>query len=141
MFRRLEQRHARRAASGGFSIIELAIVILVMMILLAIIVPGYRYVGLKSKEVTLKQDLQAMRKMIDQYTADKEKAPQSLEELVEAGYLPEIPVDPMTDSSETWEVVLEDQDPTSIKGERGIRDVKSGSGEVDSSGQKRYSDW
>jgi general secretion pathway protein G len=125
----------------GFTIVEVAIVLMVILIIVAISVPGYRIIVLHAKEDTLRDDLRTMRRMIDQYTADKEKAPQSLEDLVQAGYLPDIPVDPMTDSSETWEVVLEDQDPTSIKGERGIRDVKSGSNEVDSSGQNRYSDW
>jgi general secretion pathway protein G len=125
----------------GFTIVEVAIVLMVILIIVAISVPGYRIIVLHAKEDTLRDDLRTMRRMIDQYTADKEKAPQSLEDLVQAGYLPDIPVDPMTDSAETWEVVLEDQDPTSIKGERGIRDVKSGSNEVDSSGQNRYSDW
>ena len=134
-------RRALTRRERGFTIVEIAIVLMVILIVVAISVPGYRIVVLHAKEDTLKDDLRTMRKMIDQYTADKEKAPQSLEELVQAGYLPEIPVDPMTDSSETWEVVLEDKDPTSIKGDRGIKDVKSGSSEVDSSGSKRYSDW
>ena len=81
-----------------------------------------------------------MRKMIDQYTADKEKAPQTLDDLVEAEYLPMIPEDPITGSADTWQVILE-EDPISIKGERGIIDVKSGSDDVDSTGRRRYSDW
>jgi len=93
-----------------------------------------------AREGQLRDTLRTMRKMIDQYTADTQKAPQSLEELVEARYLPEIPVDPMTNSAETWEVVLE-EDPIALNGERGIVDVKSGSDAVDSTGQQRYSDW
>ena len=135
------RREFTRRRERGFTIVEIAIVLMVILIVVAISVPGYRIVVLHAKEDTLRDDLRTMRKMIDQYTADKEKAPQSLEELVQAGYLPEIPVDPMTDSSETWEVVLEDKDPTSIKGDRGIKDFQSGSSEVDSSGSKRYSDW
>ena len=134
-------RIARRPGRGtGFTIVELAIVLTVILIIIAIVVPGYHKVVESAKEATLRDDLRTMRKMIDQYTADKQKAPQALEDLVEAKYLPEIPVDPMTNSSETWEVILE-EDPISLTGERGIVDVKSGSNDVDSSGQKRYSDW
>ena len=134
-------RFVRRPGRGaGFTIIELAIVLTVILIIVAIVVPGYHKVVESAKEATLRDDLRTMRKMIDQYTADKQKAPQALEDLVEAKYLPEIPVDPMTNSSETWEVILE-QDPIALNGERGIVDVKSGSNDVDSSGEHRYSDW
>ena len=127
-------------AEGGVTIIELAIVITVLLIILAITVPGYRHVVRLANEDVLREDLRVMRKMIDQFTADRERAPRSLEELVEHRYLPEIPVDPMTGSSQTWEVILEDE-PVSRDGERGIQDIRSGSHEVDSSGQRRYSEW
>lgn len=126
---------------GGFTIVELAIVITVILIIMAIAVPGYQQVIRHAHEDTLREDLRVMRKMIDQYTADREKAPQALEDLVETRYLPEIPVDPMTGSAETWEVILEDVNAIALSGERGIIDVKSGSNEVDSSGERRYSDW
>ena len=126
---------------GGFTIVELAIVITVILIIMAIAVPGYRQVIRHAHEDTLREDLRVMRKMIDQYTADREKAPQSLEDLVEMRYIPEIPVDPMTGSAETWEVILEDVNAIALSGERGIVDVKSGSNDVDSSGERRYSDW
>jgi general secretion pathway protein G len=129
------------ARQSGFSLVELAIVITVLMILLAMTVPGYRYVVLKAKEDTLREDLRIMRQMIDQYARDKEKAPATLEDLVTERYLPEVPVDPMTESADTWEVILEDQDPLSIKSERGIVDVKSGSTLVDSSGKRQYNEW
>lgn len=125
----------------GFTIVELAIVITVILIIMAIAVPGYQQVIRHAKEDTLREDLRVMRKMIDQYTADREKAPQSLDELVEARYLPEIPEDPMTGSADTWEVILEDIDAIALSGERGIVDVKSGSTETDSSGERAYSDW
>jgi len=131
-------RRLRRLA--GFTIVELAIVMTIILIIIAIVVPGYRFVVLHAREQTLRDDLRSMRKMVDQYTADKQKAPQALEDLVEAKYLPEIPVDPMTSSSETWQVILE-EDPVALNGERGIVDVKSGSDAVDSSGHQRYSDW
>ena len=94
----------------------------------------------QAKEAQLRQDLRAMRKMIDQYTADEQRAPDALEDLVDAGYLVEVPKDPMTGSSATWEVIAE-EDPISITGDRGIVDVTSGSQEVDASGERRYADW
>jgi general secretion pathway protein G len=134
-------RLAYNLREGGFTIVELAIVITVILIIMAIAVPGYQQVIRHAHEDTLREDLRVMRKMIDQYTADREKAPQALEDLVEMRYLPEIPVDPMTDSAETWEVILEDVNAIALSGERGIIDVKSGSNDVDSSGERRYSDW
>lgn len=132
-------RNRSYQASRGFTIVELVIVLTVIGIILAIAVPGYKRVVLHARETTLRDDLRAMRKMIDQYTADKEKAPATLDDLVTEHYLPEIPVDPMTESADTWEVILEDQ-PTSVTGERGIVDVKSGADGTSSNGE-RYSDW
>ncbi len=125
---------------AGFTLVELAVVMTIMMIIIAITVPGYRIIVLRSKEETLREDLRIMRKMIDQYGADKQKAPQNLQDLVQEKYLPEVPVDPMTQSADTWEVILE-ENPLSLSGERGIVDVKSGSSEPDSTGAQRYSDW
>ncbi len=125
---------------AGFTLVELAVVMTIMMIIIAITVPGYRIIVLRSKEETLREDLRVMRKMIDQYGADKQKAPQNLQDLVQEKYLPEVPVDPMTQSADTWEVILE-ENPLSLSGERGIVDVKSGSNEPDSTGAQRYSDW
>lgn len=134
-------RIARRPGSrAGFTLVELVIVLTILFIIMAIAVPGYRYLVLHANEQTLKDDLRTMRKMIDQYTVDKQKAPQSLQDLVDAKYISEVPVDPMTGTADTWEVILE-EDPVSIKGDRGIVDVKSGSNEADSSGAQRYSDW
>jgi hypothetical protein len=93
-----------------------------------------------AKQARLRDELRLMRRMIDQYTADQERAPSSLEALVQAGYLAEVPKDPMTGAATTWEVILE-EDPISLTGERGIVDVKSGSREIDASGEQRYSDW
>lgn len=137
----VRDRISTARTDGGFTIVELAIVITVILIIMAIAVPGYQQVIRHAKEDTLRQDLQVMRKMIDQYAADREKAPQTLEDLVDARYLPEIPEDPMTGSTDTWEVILEDVDAIAISGERGIVDVKSGSNEIDSSGERAYSDW
>src|SRR4051812_4833551 len=104
----------KRSGERGFTLIELAIVITMLLIILAIIVPAYRHVVLKAKEDVLAEDLRTMRKVIDQYTSDKEKAPKSLDDLVDAHYMHEIPVDPMTGDAD-WDVELED-DPISKTG-------------------------
>ena len=132
--------NSRRKTESGFSIVELAIVITVLLIILAITVPGYKAVLRMAHEDALATDLQAMRKAIDQYAADKERAPKTLEDLVTERYLPRIPEDPFTESADTWEVILEDE-AIARDGERGIQDVKSGSQDVDSTGRRRYSDW
>jgi len=132
------QRRSRKNA--GFTIIELAIVLTVIFIICAIAVPGYRQVVLHAKEQTLHDDLRNMRKMIDQYSADKQKAPHDLEDLVTDKYLPMIPEDPFTGSSTTWTTVQE-ADPLSTNAEPGIVDVKSGSDETDSTGEHTYSEW
>jgi general secretion pathway protein G len=129
----------KHPAARGFTIVELAIVITVIGILVAVALPGYQRIILVAKEDVLREDLRVMRKMIDQYTADKEEAPSSLEDLVSAGYLPEIPVDPFTGEAD-WDVILEEQS-VSLTGQRGIVDVKSRSDRTDSTGQQRYRDW
>jgi general secretion pathway protein G len=132
------RRHTDRRA--GFTIVELAIVLTIIFIICAIAVPGYRFILLHAREQTLRDDLRSMRKMIDQYSADKQKAPHSLDDLVAEKYLPNIPEDPMTGSASTW-VTIDEEDPLSLKGDTGIVDVKSGSDEVDSTGEHRYSEW
>jgi general secretion pathway protein G len=134
------ERMRRTDPRAGFTLVELVIVLTIMLIIAAIAVPGYHHLVLHAQEQTLRDDLRTMRRMIEQYSADKQKAPATLQDLVEAKYLPEIPVDPMTGSADTWEVIQE-TDPLSLKGDQGIVDVKSGSNDVDSSGQKRYSEW
>lgn len=116
----------RRVA--GFTLIELIIVISIILILISIAAPLYRISIIRSKEAVLRDDLFTLRSLIDQYTVDKQEAPQSLEDLVSAGYLRQIPPDPFTLSNESWEVVFE-EDVLSNPDQKspGIRDVKSGS--------------
>lgn len=118
---------------------ELVIVMTVIAILLAVAVPIFITNIRRAKEVVLKTNLDEMRRAIDKYTVDKEKAPQSLEDLVTSGYLRAIPVDPITRSSDSWRIEME----TETAGPDippGIKDVKSGADGVDVEG-KAYSEY
>src|ERR1043166_5513343 len=92
----------------GFTLIELIIVCAMISILLGVLVPIYKIHILHANEAVLKQDLRSMRDAIDQFTQDKQKAPQSLDDLVSAGYLHGIPKDPFTHAADTWQTVQED---------------------------------
>src|ERR1700692_3051734 len=91
----------------GFTLIELMIVISLILILVSISVPAYNQSILRAKESVLKQDLFQLRSLISQYTLDKQKAPQSLDDLIQGGYLKVVPKDPMTNEP-NWEGVQED---------------------------------
>ena len=99
---------ARRAGQKGFTLIELMIVVSIILILISMAVPIYNQSIVRAREAVLRNNLFTMRSLINQYTMDKEKAPQSLEDLVSAGYLKQIPVDPFTGSRDTWVVDQED---------------------------------
>ena len=126
---------------AGFTLIELIIVISIILILISIAAPLYRTSIIRSKEAVLRDDLFTLRSLIDQYTVDKQEAPQSLADLVSAGYLRQLPVDPFTASSETWNVVFE-EDVLSNPDQKapGITDVRSGSSLRSLSGDL-YSSW
>ena len=111
-----------------------------LLILMAIAVPIYQRSILQAKESVLKQDLFTMRQVIDQYTLDKQKAPQSLDDLVSAGYLKKLPVDPFTIRNDSWVPVQDDSVADPNQTEPGISDVHSGSSLVGSDGQP-YSSW
>ena len=135
---RIRQGQIRRQA--GFTIIEMIIVIFMIMILMSIAIPRYQVAVVRAKESALKQDLYHLRNAIDAYTNDKQKAPQSLDDLVAAGYFRELPKDPFTNSSTTWQPVMEDVLTAIDQQEPGITDVKSGAPGSDSDG-KPYSDY
>jgi general secretion pathway protein G len=111
----------------GFTLIEMMIVISIVMILTSIAVPIYRTHVLHAREAVLREDLFTIRLSIDQYTQDKVKAPQTLDELVSSGYMRVIPKDPFTDSNQTWEPVMDDSIMQLGQTEPGIVDVHSGS--------------
>ena len=128
-----------RRRQAGFTLLELMIVISILVILALVAMAQYSKTVLASREATLRYDLYTMRKMIDQYAADKGKLPQSLDELVQAGYIDKIPIDPITDQSD-WQVDF-GEDPGSTEGAQGVTNIHSASGEVSSDGSTRYSDW
>lgn len=129
----------KRFASRGFTFIEMVIVVVMLSILVAIAVPVYVNQVRMTKEGVLKNNLAVMRERLDQYRADRNKYPNSLQELVEGGYLKQIPEDPMTGLNE-WEEVFSDYDPNEPDAEPGIEDVKSRSTESGSDGRP-YSEW
>ena len=134
MVRRLKARR-----QSGFTLLEMMIVMIIMAILLSIALPIYNQALVKARESVLRNDLFEMRKLISQYTLDKQKAPQSLEDLVSAGYIKKIPNDPMTNET-NWEVVQEDTLLTVDQQDPGISDVKSASNAISSDGTA-YSSW
>lgn len=124
----------------GFTLMELMIVIMIIAILVGIAAPVFKTHVIHAREAVLKEDLYNLRQAIDQYTQDKTKAPQSLEDLVSAGYLKKIPEDPMTNSTESWQLVQEDVAISLDQTETGITDVHSGSNGTSSEGTA-YSSW
>jgi len=126
--------------SLGFSLIELLIVMSIIVILVGIAVPLYQKSILRAKESVLKNNLTTMRAVIDEYTYDKQKGPQTLADLVTEGYLRDVPMDPITSSNSTWKIIMEDATQSVNQTEPGIFDVRSGSDKTGSDGVP-YSDW
>jgi general secretion pathway protein G len=136
-------REKKPAASSrllclGFTLLELMIVISIIIILASVALPQYQKTIMHARETVLKDDLFSMRKLIDQYSADKGKLPQSLDDLVTAGYMREVPRDPITDTKD-WAIQTGD-DPYSTEGGTGVIDVHSSSSEVSTEGSP-YSEW
>ncbi|WP_263352784.1 type II secretion system protein [Acidicapsa acidisoli] len=130
----------RKATESGFTLIELMVVMLIIGVLMAIAVPNYIAAVKAAKEAVLKEDLHIMRNAIDSYTMDKQKAPQSLQDLVDNGYLKSIPTDPMTRATDSWVVDQSDALHSIDQSDPGIDDVHSGDQENGSDGQP-YSTW
>lgn len=124
----------------GFTLIELMVVMAIISILLAIALPIYQKSIVRAKESVLRNNLFTLRTMIDEYTIDKQKAPESLQELVSDGYLRQVPQDPLTNSDQTWHVIMEDTPAGGSSSAPGIFDVKSGSDKTALDGTQ-YAEW
>ncbi|MGE0461406.1 MAG: type IV pilin protein [Vicinamibacterales bacterium] len=134
-------RSSRSGSSeGGFTMIELLVVISIIVILASMGMVQYRNSVIRAREAVLKEDLFRMRDAIDQYYADKNKYPSSLDDLVTDGYLREIPVDPITQSKDTWQVINQEPNVNDATAQPGVYDVKSGSDQTALDGT-RYADW
>jgi general secretion pathway protein G len=124
----------------GFTFVELMVVVTIIVILISMAIPIYNRSIIRAKESVLKNNLFTLRQVIDNYTYDKQKAPQSLQELVSEGYLQKVPLDPMTGSNQSWRLIMEDASQSVSQMEPGIFDVKSTSDKMSLEGTP-YSDW
>jgi general secretion pathway protein G len=124
----------------GYTLIELIIVMAIISVLVAIAVPMYQKSIMRTKESLLKNNLFTLRTVIDEYTFDKQKAPQTLQDLVDQGYLRNVPLDPMTGNSQSWRVIMEDAVSSVDQTAPGIYDVRSGSDKKSLEGTV-YSEW
>lgn len=122
----------------GFTFVELMVVITIIVILITMAIPIYNNTIRRSKESVLMNNLFTLRTVIDNYTYDKTKAPQTLQDLVTEGYLREVPIDPMTGNNQ-WRLIMEDAAQSVNQSEPGIFDVKSMSDKIGLDGTP-YSD-
>jgi len=130
----------RRSRELGFTLIELLIVVSLIVVLATISLATYHNSVQRGREAVLKEDLYRMRDAIDQHFADKGKYPTSLEDLVSAGYLRAVPVDPITQSATTWQTIQAEPDPTNPTTEPGVYNVKSGA-EGEALDGSKFSEW
>lgn len=124
----------------GFTLVELMIVMAIIAVLMSVAIPIYNRSIIRAKESVLKNNLFTMRTVIDEYTYDKQKAPQTLDDLVSDGYLRQIPMDPMTGAADSWKIIMEDATNTVNQTQPGIYDVRSGSDKISLEGTP-YSEW
>ena len=134
------RRQLRRFGAKGFTLIELMIVMALIVVLASIGLAMHANSQTRAREAVLKEDLFRLRDAIDQYYADKNMYPQSLEALVSDKYLRAIPVDPFTQSADTWQTTMSESDPANPSAQPGIYDVKSGSDRTGLDGSE-YSSW
>ena len=129
-----------RRRARGFTIIELMVVMTIIVTLATIGMVQYRQSVQFAKESVLKDDLFKLRDAIDQYYADKNQYPPTLDDLVSAGYIRALPKDPITNSTTSWQAVPSEPDPNNPSVSPGVYDVKSGA-DVPAMDGSRYSDW
>lgn len=127
-------------ALRGFTLIEIMIVMTIVSILVSIAVPLYQKSIIRAKESVLRNNLFTLRTVIDEYTYDKKKAPQSLEDMVSGGYLRQVPIDPITGTDQSWIVIMEDALTSVDQTEPGLYDVRSGSDGIGLDGTA-YGEW
>jgi general secretion pathway protein G len=136
----IHSMRTRGIRAAGFTLIELMVVIAIIMLLLGIAAAGYRRSVIRAHEAVLHQDLQTMRQAIDNYTLDKEAAPQSLEDMVSAGYLRSVPTDPITQAKD-WRLEFKDVLLSPDQSTTGITDVHSNSDQTSPFEGTPYSSW
>ena len=135
----VNKRRSKLHLYSGFTLLELMIVISVMMILMAVAVPLYQHHVIQAREAVLKQNLETLRKVLEQYRLDKGQSPQSLDDLVTAGYLPKLPVDPMTGKAD-WVTEPEDMSEAVDPQQTGIGKIHSAATGTSLS-EGEYSTW
>jgi general secretion pathway protein G len=131
----------KQSSARGFTLIEVLVVVTLVVILASIGMSTYNNSVHRTREAVLKEDLFRLRDAIDQFYADRNQYPQSLEDLVTEGYLREIPKDPMTNSAETWNEIPSENDANNPAAVAGIKDVKSGSEDVSPLDGSKYAEW
>jgi general secretion pathway protein G len=131
---------AKTGGESGFTLFELMIVMIIIGMLAAIAIPSYIRAVTRAKEAVLREDLHTLRTAIDSYTVDKEKAPQSLDDLVQAGYLKTVPIDPISSRNDSWITSQSDTLTDINETQGGIDDVHSGSQGVSTEGTT-YNTW
>ena len=133
----------RRIQSGrraGFTIMELMVSMAIVLVIISVAVPLYQKAVIRARESVLRQNLFSLRTVIDEYTYDKQKAPQQLDDLVREGYLRQMPLDPIAGNSTSWKIIMEDASSSASQSEPGIFDVRSSSEKTSLEGTP-YSEW
>ena len=130
----------RNGKRKAYTLIEIVIVLTIISILMSIAVPLYQKAILRTKESVLRNNLFTLRTVLDEYTYDKQKGAQTLQDLVSGGYLRQIPEDPITGNNQSWKIIMEDALTSVSQTEPGIFDVRSGSDKISLEGTP-YSEW
>jgi general secretion pathway protein G len=125
---------------AGFTIMELMVSMAIVLVVISVAVPLYQKSVIRARESVLRQNLFSLRTVIDEYTYDKQKAPQQLEDLVREGYLRQLPLDPIVGNNTSWKIIMEDASGAASQSEPGIFDVRSSSEKTSLEGTP-YSEW